>query len=82
MTGIERIQKSIEASPYPGVMTHVVAGYPDLETTETLLLTMAEKGATMIEVQLPFSDPTADGRSRDHCRTSRLFCDGPSAVRA
>jgi len=61
MTGIERIQKSIEASPYPGVMTHVVAGYPDLETTETLLLTMAEKGATMIEVQLPFSDPTADG---------------------
>lgn len=42
-------------------MTHVVGGYPDLEVTEKLILLMAQKGAAMIEVQLPFSDPTADG---------------------
>jgi tryptophan synthase alpha chain len=43
------------------VMTHVVAGYPDLETSRNLILAMAEAGADMIEVQIPFSDPLADG---------------------
>lgn len=43
------------------LMTHVVAGYPDLETTEELILTMAESGVDLIEIQIPFSDPLADG---------------------
>jgi len=43
------------------IMTHVVAGYPDLETSQNLILAMAEAGADMIEVQIPFSDPLADG---------------------
>lgn len=43
------------------LMTHVVAGYPDLETNERLIKVMAESGADMIEVQIPFSDPLADG---------------------
>lgn len=42
-------------------MTHVVVGYPDLETTEKIVLTMAESGADFIELQIPFSDPLADG---------------------
>ena len=61
MTGMERLKQCIEAAPDPGLMTHVVAGFPDISTTEKLILLMAEKGAAMIEVQLPFSDPTADG---------------------
>ena len=42
-------------------MTHVVGGYPDLQTSESLVLLMAEKGVDMVEIQLPFSDPLADG---------------------
>ena len=39
----------------------VTAGDPDLETTERLVLTMAEAGADLIELGIPFSDPVAEG---------------------
>lgn len=42
-------------------MTHVVAGFPDLKTSESLILAMDEAGADFIEIQIPFSDPMADG---------------------
>jgi len=44
-----------------GLMTHVVVGYPDLETTEKLIIEMDKSGADLIELQIPFSDPIADG---------------------
>lgn len=42
-------------------MTHIVAGYPDLETSEKLLKLMTNNGADFVEIQIPFSDPIADG---------------------
>jgi tryptophan synthase alpha chain len=39
----------------------LTAGDPDLETTESLILAMAEAGADIIEIGVPFSDPTAEG---------------------
>lgn len=39
----------------------VTAGDPDLETTERLIPAMAEAGADLIEVGIPFSDPIAEG---------------------
>lgn len=42
-------------------MTHIVAGYPDLKTSEKLLKLMADNGADFVEIQIPFSDPVADG---------------------
>jgi len=42
-------------------MTHVVAGYPSLEETEELVLLMEKAGVDFIEIQIPFSDPIADG---------------------
>ena len=39
----------------------VVAGDPDLKTTEALVLKMAECGADIVELGVPFSDPLADG---------------------
>lgn len=42
-------------------MTHVVVGYPSLEDTKQLILTMIKNGVDMIELQIPFSDPVADG---------------------
>lgn len=61
MTGKERIEKIYLNRKAIKVMTHVVGGYPDLETCESLVLLMAEKGVDMVEIQLPFSDPLADG---------------------
>ena len=39
----------------------LTAGDPDLETTEALVLSMAEAGADLIELGFPFSDPFAEG---------------------
>lgn len=39
----------------------VTVGDPDLETTERLVLAMAEEGADLIELGIPFSDPIAEG---------------------
>lgn len=39
----------------------VTCGDPDLETTEALVKAMAESGADLIELGIPFSDPTAEG---------------------
>ncbi len=44
-----------------GLIPFVTAGYPDLETTRSLVLAMAESGADLIELGVPFSDPLADG---------------------
>ncbi|HWP48208.1 MAG TPA: tryptophan synthase subunit alpha [Candidatus Limnocylindrales bacterium] len=44
-----------------GLMTHVVVGYPRLEETIRLVKAMEETGADLIELQMPFSDPVADG---------------------
>lgn len=43
------------------LMTHVVIGYPSLEATVELVKTMAEAGVDIVELQIPFSDPLADG---------------------
>lgn len=40
---------------------YITAGDPDLATTENLLLALAEAGADVIELGVPFSDPMADG---------------------
>jgi tryptophan synthase alpha chain len=39
----------------------VTAGDPDLDATEGLVLAMAEAGADLIEIGVPFSDPIAEG---------------------
>lgn len=43
------------------LMTHVVVGYPSLKETEELVLLMDKVGIDYIEMQIPFSDPLADG---------------------
>ena len=39
----------------------VTAGYPDLETTRSVVQAAQENGADLIEIGIPFSDPTAEG---------------------
>lgn len=42
-------------------ISFITCGDPDLETTEELLLTMEKGGVDLIELGIPFSDPTAEG---------------------
>jgi tryptophan synthase alpha chain len=44
-----------------GFIPFITAGYPDLATTESLLIELAASGADTIELGFPFSDPVADG---------------------
>jgi tryptophan synthase alpha chain len=44
-----------------GFIPFVTAGDPDLATTELLLIELANAGADIIELGVPFSDPVADG---------------------
>lgn len=44
-----------------GLMTHIIAGYPDIATSETIADIMIAAGVDFLEVQIPFSDPMADG---------------------
>lgn len=45
------------------LMCHVVAGYPDPKTCLQLMAGLRLAGAAAIEVQIPFSDPIADGET-------------------
>lgn len=39
----------------------ITCGDPDLETTAAAVRAAAENGADLIELGIPFSDPTAEG---------------------
>ena len=39
----------------------ITCGDPDLDTTKEIVLSMAANGADLIELGIPFSDPTAEG---------------------
>ncbi|MCX7787382.1 MAG: tryptophan synthase subunit alpha [Spirochaetes bacterium] len=50
------------------LMCHLVAGYPTMNLSFQAALGMVEGGASYLEVQFPFSDPTADGpRIQEAC---------------
>jgi tryptophan synthase alpha chain len=60
----------------------ITAGDPDLDTTEKLIYAMEEAGADLIELGVPFSDPTAEGAViqeaneralANGCTTDKLF---------
>lgn len=43
------------------LMTHLVLGYPSLDTNKEVIEQMALNGVDCIELQIPFSEPIADG---------------------
>jgi len=60
----ERIQQTFDRLRREGktaLIPYITAGDPDLETTRKTLCAMADAGADLIEVGVPFSDPMADG---------------------
>ena len=43
------------------LMTHIVLGYPSFDESFKVIKTMVEAGVDIMELQIPFSEPTADG---------------------
>lgn len=43
------------------LMTHLVLGYPSLEVNRQVVAGMVAAGVDLIELQIPFSEPVADG---------------------
>lgn len=43
------------------LMTHIVLGYPSFEASIEVVDAMVEAGVDLIELQIPFSEPMADG---------------------
>jgi len=43
------------------LMTHAVVGYPSLDANREMLQAMDAAGVDLVELQLPFSEPIADG---------------------
>jgi tryptophan synthase alpha subunit len=43
------------------LMTHIVIGYPSLDASLEIVRTMVDAGVDLMELQIPFSEPIADG---------------------
>jgi tryptophan synthase alpha chain len=43
------------------LMTHLVLGYPSFEVNREVVRRMVDNGVDLIEMQIPFSEPVADG---------------------
>lgn len=58
---INKIAKAFENSNKKAFIAFITAGDPDADSTVKFILEMAKAGADLIEVGIPFSDPTAEG---------------------
>ena len=60
-TRISKRFAELRASGELGIVAYITAGDPSLEATHKFVLALAEAGADVIELGVPFSDPLADG---------------------
>jgi len=60
-TRITKRFEELHRSGELGLVAYVTAGDPSLEASERIALALAEAGADVIELGVPFSDPVADG---------------------
>ena len=53
------------------VMAHMIPYYPDLERSRSVARALIDGGAAYLEIQFPYSDPTADGPAiQEACSTA------------
>jgi len=56
----QRLRKQLEKKEIL-LMTHIVLGYPSLDVNREVIEQMVNNGVDCIEMQIPFSEPMADG---------------------
>jgi tryptophan synthase alpha chain len=61
MNRLARAFQSARERGTPALVPFITAGDPDLAGTEAIIHTLADAGADVIELGIPFSDPMADG---------------------
>jgi len=75
MGRIEDTFSRLKSNNEKALITYIMAGDPDLDTTESLISAIERAGADIIELGVPFSDPIADGptiqRASDRALKSR-----------
>ena len=52
---------AVKAENRPVLVTYVMAGDPDLATSQAIMEALPQAGSDIIEFGMPFSDPMADG---------------------
>lgn len=57
----ESLQKVFETKNHKAFIAFITAGDPDADSTVKFILEMEKAGADLIEIGIPFSDPTAEG---------------------
>ncbi|MGC2888415.1 MAG: tryptophan synthase subunit alpha, partial [Candidatus Acidiferrum sp.] len=60
-TRISKRFAALRESGELGIVAYITAGDPSLEATNRFVLALADAGADVIELGIPFSDPLADG---------------------
>ncbi|MGL1931277.1 MAG: tryptophan synthase subunit alpha [Desulfotalea sp.] len=58
---LENILKNKKEEKDILLMTHIVLGYPSFDTNYEVIKQMVQNGVDCIEMQIPFSEPMADG---------------------
>jgi tryptophan synthase alpha chain len=61
MNRIDALFSRLRSEGRRALMPFITAGDPDLATTAALIAEMVARGASMVEVGIPYSDPIADG---------------------
>ena len=61
MRRIERKFRELKKREEKALVAYLTAGDPDLEKTKEIILGLDSAGVDIIEIGVPFSDPTADG---------------------
>lgn len=72
MSAIDQTFSQCRAAKRAAFIPFLMGGDPDLRTTGTLLRALADGGADVIEVGVPFSDPIADGAANQAAATRAL----------
>ena len=63
-TGTNRIEKTLAelaATGRKALIPFIVAGDPNLKATRAIALSLLHRGGDILEIGVPFSDPSADG---------------------
>jgi tryptophan synthase alpha chain len=69
MTGIERMAtlfRTCRAHRRTALMPYFTLGYPDPSLSLEIIMAIAQAGADLLELGIPFSDPLADGPTIQH----------------